>query len=264
MKISTWNVNSVRARVDCLDVWIKQEAPDVVLLQEIKCQKEAFPFDFFNNLGYQAVVYSQKSYNGVAIVSKYSIEDVVCGLPTFEDNAARYIEAVINGNVRVASIYVPNGGAVIGGESYLYKLEFLKQLKNYLDHIVQYQEMILIGGDYNIAPDNQDVYDEKIWHDRVCCTTEEREFFEKLQQSGFEDALKVFLDKDVENLNKKRPFTWWDYRSRSSFLRNTGLRLDHFLMNMQAFKALSDIQVNANIRTEPRPSDHAPVTCIIN
>lgn len=262
MKIATWNVNSVRARLESLNVWIQKALPDVILLQEIKCQEEAFPYEFFENFGFSCKVLGQKSYNGVAIISRYSIEDSVHGLPTFpEDSSSRYIEALIDGHIRVASLYVPNGGQIIGSENYIYKLEFLKRLKEHLNKLNQYQEIILIGGDYNIAPDDFDVYDEKVWHDRVCCTQKERDAFFELMQVGFSDLLQNVFMKDEKNHGQRKPFTWWDYRTKTSFLRNMGLRLDHFLTNQCAEKAALNIFVDAETRTLVRPSDHAPVIC---
>ncbi|MDR2464360.1 MAG: exodeoxyribonuclease III [Holosporales bacterium] len=258
MKIATWNVNSVRARLHVLELWIRQNNPDVILLQEIKCQSNVFPYEFFDNFGFSCSVFGQKSYNGVAIISKHMLEDVVCGLPTFlDDESARYIEAVIDGHIRVASVYVPNGGLVINGKDYLYKLEFLKRFKQHLDIIGKHDgEIALIGGDYNIAPDDFDVYNAKIWHERVCCTREERAAFRELISAGFLDVLHsvttVF----------PRPFTWWDYRSYS-FAHNFGLRIDHFLMTSSSMKTISNVFVDTMPRSMHKPSDHAPLICEI-
>lgn len=261
MKIATWNVNSVRARLDSLSSWLRVTEPDVVLLQEIKCVDAAFPYGFFEDLGYSCGVFGQKTYNGVAVVSKVSLEDAVMGLPTFpEDPAARYLEVVVAGKVRVASLYIPNGGQEVGGESYQYKLVFLERLREHLATIARFDEIILIGGDYNIAPDDGDVYDEKIWHDRVCCTDKERNAFQALRACGYNDLLdQSWREKNPDSLRK--PFTWWDYRTRDSFTKNRGLRLDHFLGNQHAQDALQKIYIDAKVRTQPRPSDHAPVIC---
>ncbi|MDR0633255.1 MAG: exodeoxyribonuclease III [Holosporales bacterium] len=260
MKIITWNVNSVRARLGCISNVIKGECPDVLLLQEIKCMENSFPFSFFEDMGFVCRVLGQKSYNGVAIVSKVSVEDVAMGLPSFpEDPSARYIEAVVAGKIRIASLYVPNGGLIVNGESYVYKLNFLDKLAEHLLRINGYNEAIIIGGDYNIAPDNRDVYDEKIWHEKVCCTTKERHSLTNLKNIGFADVLENFFDKDEGNRVKKRPFTWWDYKSKSSFAKNTGLRLDLFLANEIATSIIEDVKVEASTRAMEKPSDHAPV-----
>jgi exodeoxyribonuclease-3 len=264
MKITTWNVNSVRARLSCIEEFIKQERPDVLLLQEIKCQEHVFPFSFFEDMGYMCRVFGQKSYNGVAIISKVSTEDVVSALPSFpEDTNARYIEAVVDGKVRIASIYVPNGGLIVNGESYVYKLHFLEKLAEHLRQVNGYDEAIIIGGDYNIATDDRDVYDEKIWHEKVCCTTAERHSLQNLKNEGFFDILEEFYDKNDETRTKKRPFTWWDYRSKSSFAQNNGLRLDLFLANKKAVEIVQNVRIATNTRSMEKPSDHAPVIITI-
>lgn len=258
MKIATWNVNSVRARVDNIESFIREESPDVILMQEIKCREEFFPYDFFSDLGYTSKIQGQKSYNGVAILSKYSIEDVQIGLPNFQDDeTARYIQAVIDGNICLASVYVPNGGLIVGAEPYVYKLNFLNKLKEHLIALQQDYELVLIGGDYNIAPDNLDVYDENVWRDKVCCTTKERKLFEDLKSTGLTDIVQDFFDDATAT--KKRFFTWWGYTNRSSFERNMGLRLDHFLVNEDVKKLISNVNVVSKFRAMAKPSDHAPV-----
>lgn len=265
MKIATWNVNSVRARLDSLETWIENEAPEVILLQEIKCQKEAFPYDFFESKGYACAVLGQKSYNGVAILSQLSLEDVQYGLPTFqEDPAARYIEAVVGGKLRVASVYVPNGGAIVGEGPYLYKLDFLERMQDHLRTLAQYHEMVWIGGDYNIAPSDADVYDAKIWHERVCCTTKERHAFQELLAANFQDALKEYCDVHTTEPLKHYPFTWWDYRRKISVTQNLGLRLDHFLVSPLAQAVTGNVAVHIDCRILPRPSDHAPLVCSVD
>ncbi|MDR1907993.1 MAG: exodeoxyribonuclease III [Holosporales bacterium] len=263
MKIITWNVNSVRARLHLFGPWLSKVSPDVVLLQELKCQDDTFPFAFFEEMGFSCKILGQKSYNGVAILSKRSIEDVQCGLPTFEeDKSARYIEAVIDGKVRIASIYVPNGGLVVGAKEYLYKLEFLRRFKDHIEKLNTYNEITLIGGDYNIAPDDFDVYNAKIWHERVCCTTEEREAFKEIMGVGYTDLLRDSFDRQAI-YPKNRPFTWWDYRS-ASFTINYGLRIDHFLANSHAQSRVENVYVDTWPRKMLRPSDHAPVVCELN
>jgi exodeoxyribonuclease-3 len=244
-----------------------QLGADVILFQELKCQEHDFPFGFFEDMGFTCKVVGEKSYNGVGIISKYSIEDVTKGLPTFKsDPSARYIEAVINGSVRVASVYVPNGGLVVNAKEYLYKLEFLTHLKEHLTALNKNDEIVLIGGDYNIAPDDLDVYSPKAWHERVCCTTEERTYFKELLAAGYEDMLKDALDQQraagstLPTSTGTRPFTWWDYRS-SAFANNMGLRIDHFLGNAHAKAAVVNTFVDTWPRKMLRPSDHAPVVC---
>ncbi|MDR0624902.1 MAG: exodeoxyribonuclease III [Holosporales bacterium] len=259
MKIATWNVNSVRARLDAIDVWLKKENPTVVLLQELKCQEAAFPFSFFEERGFTCAVLGQKTYNGVAIVAQTSIEDVTCGLPNFaNDQAARYIEAVVDGGVRVASVYVPNGGNVVGAEPYAYKLDFLTKLTEHMLDLSKYDESIFIGGDYNITTDVRDVYDEKLWFEKVCCTTTERNMLKGLKGGAFFDVLDVFWQK-ANPTTGKRPFTWWDYRMRSAEW-NKGLRLDYFMANQAGLDSVSAVTVDIETRkAKQRVSDHAPL-----
>lgn len=257
MKIATWNVNSVRARLKVLDSWLSTARPDVLLLQEIKCLESAFPYSFFDERGYACQVLGQKSYNGVAVVSRLSMEDRVAGLPTFpEDPSARYLEILVGGRVRVASLYVPNGGQDIGGAPYNYKLTFLERLQDYLKKLGSYNEAIFIGGDFNIAPTDDDVYDETIWHDRVCCTEAERAALQKMHQNGWRDLLGEAWE--ATHPSTKKPFTWWDYRTQA-YSRNRGLRLDLFLGNTLAREYCQSIHVDAKTRGLPTPSDHAPV-----
>lgn len=265
MKIATWNVNSVRARLEALETWLTRAQPDVLLLQETKCVAEAFPATFFEDRGFSCAVLGQKTYNGVAIVSRPLLEDVNRGVATFpEDTTARYIDALVGGRLRVASLYVPNGGAIVGAEPYHYKLEFLRRFRTHLEQRQAFDEMTLIGGDYNIAPDDRDVYDANIWHERVCCTHEERESLAAWSLLGYHDLLQEAVDRTGGTQSEKRPFTWWDYRRRTAFTQNQGLRLDHFFANDAAAKCVTAVNVDASARTLARPSDHAPVVCEVD
>ena len=255
MKIVTWNVNSVRVRLPIVTSWLKQHQPDVVLLQELKCLPESFPAQEFEDLGYNLAIHSQKTYNGVAILAKSPIEDVICGLPTFsEDAQARYIEAVV-GKVRVASVYVPNGQEV-DSPAYAYKLEFLRKFHAHLNQLLTYDEACVLGGDYNIAPTDEDVYDPRVWTNRVLCSEQERKAFQALSHLGYQDAIRLYHQ-------GVGPFTWWDYRA-GSFAANKGLRIDHLLLSPTAADCLQDCQVDATPRAAERASDHAPVWCTLN
>lgn len=262
MKIATWNVNSVRARLEAMATWLEEAQPDVLLLQEIKCVDEAFPTAFFEDRGYACATLGQKSYNGVAILSKLRLEDVTRGLETFpEDSAARYIDTLVGGRLRVVSLYIPNGGVIVGAEPYRYKLEFLRRLQAHLEQRQTFEEATLVGGDYNIAPDDLDVYDAKIWHDRVCCTREEREMLRAWRALGYRDLIQEAFDREPDQAVTHRPFTWWDYRRRTAFPQNQGLRLDHFFANEVAASWVQRVTVERSVRALPRPSDHAPVVC---
>lgn len=252
MKIVTWNVNSVRVRLPALVSWLISHKPDVVLLQELKCVNEAFPLQEIEDLGYNVAVFGQKTFNGVAILSKSPIDDITLGLPSFShDDQARYIEAII-GSVRVASVYVPNGQEV-GSEKYIYKIDFLNHLRNHLEKLLSYQEICVIGGDFNIAPTDLDVYDPKEWEEKILCSSEERNAFRSLLNLGYRDALRLYH----QGLG---PFTWWDYRAQA-FKNNQGLRIDHFLLSPEASDTIENCQVDTGPRGVDKASDHAPVWC---
>jgi exodeoxyribonuclease-3 len=252
MKIVTWNVNSIRARLTNITSWLETHRPEVVLLQETKCQDHDFPREAIEDLGYNIAVHGQKSYNGVAILSKYPLEDIVCGLPTFaESDHARYIEAVTN-NVRVASVYVPNGGDV-GTEKYDFKLTFLEKLHEHMNQILLYEEALVVAGDYNIAPTDDDVADPQAWHEQILCSTPERKALRSILHLGFHDAVRC--------LHKgKGPYSWWDYRS-GAWPKNEGLRIDLLLLSPQAIDRLSGADVDPVPRGEEKASDHAPTWC---
>jgi exodeoxyribonuclease-3 len=254
MKIVTWNVNSIRARISIVSDWLRHTQPDVILLQETKCLNEAFPHQEFEDLGYNTALYGQKTYNGVAILSKSPIEDITYGLPTFtEDPQARYIEAVIC-TVRIASVYVPNGQEV-GSSSYTYKLNFLQKLNEHLQNLLQHGEVCVIGGDYNIAPTDRDVHDPKTWAGKILCSELERKAFHGLCHLGYQDAIRLYFD----NVG---PFTWWDYRAQA-FPMNQGLRIDHLLLSPAAVDYIQDCNVDINPRSLEKTSDHAPVWCTL-
>ncbi|MBY0282272.1 MAG: exodeoxyribonuclease III [Alphaproteobacteria bacterium] len=252
MKIVTWNVNSIRARLPIVTSWLTSHQPDIVLLQELKCVNEAFPLQEIEDLGYNVALHGQKTFNGVGILSKSPIEDITSGLPPFiGDEQARYIEAVI-GSVRVASVYVPNGQEV-GSEKYIYKLKFLDHLRSHLESLLAYEEICVIGGDFNIAPRDSDVYDPKEWEEKILCSSEERNTFRSLLNLGYQDALTLYHQ-------GVGPFTWWDYRA-GAFANNNGLRIDHFLLSPEASDVIVDCQVDTVPRGLDKASDHAPVWC---
>lgn len=252
IKIVSWNVNSIRARLTQALDYLRESNPDIVLLQELKCQEEQFPSEILD-LGYNAAIFGQKTYNGVAILSKYPLEDVQKGLPSFQDESARYIEAVTK-NIRVGCVYVPNGQEV-GSEKYAYKLQFLESLKQRMQTLLSYDEAIVIGGDYNIAPFDVDVHDPQEWEEKVLFSLKERQALWSLYHLGYGDAFRL-KHKDVKQ------FSWWDYRA-GAFEKDRGLRIDHLLLSPQA----SDLLENANIdkwtRDVVSASDHAPTWCCL-
>lgn len=251
MKIATWNVNSVKARLPHVCHWLRSFEPDVVLLQELKCVTEAFPYEAIEDAGYQAAVFGQKTYNGVAILAKSSLEDVSCGNPFFDDPQARIIEAIVDGQYRVISVYAPNGEAV-GTDKYVYKLKFFEAFARFLEDRLRFDEKLIIGGDFNVAPNDLDVYNPDIWRDKILCSVPERLALRSLINLGLTDALRA------QHPNKEGLYTWWDYRSGPA-ARNHGLRIDHLLLSAKAMDSVVDTGVDANMRWVDRPSDHAPV-----
>ena len=252
LTIASWNVNSIRARLPLLLPWLKEKSPDIVLLQETKITDDSFPYEDIGDLHYNVAISGQKSYNGVAILSKFPIEDTTIGIPGFEDDQARYIEAVIKG-IRVASVYVPNGMEV-GSPKYDYKLTFLQHLYNHTRTLLTYDEALIMGGDFNIAPTDDDVYDPQEWHEKILCSTKEREALRTLMGLGLTDALRALFPTNTSL------YTWWDYRARG-WEANKGLRIDHFLLSPQAADHLRNGEIETSMRNATKASDHAPILC---
>ena len=250
MKIATWNVNSIRVRIEQLCEFLKCENIDVVLLQELKCPTELFPNEAFEDIGYNCAVFGQKTYNGVAILSKYLIEDIRIGSEIFcGDSQSRYIDAFING-YRIASVYVPNGQAP-NLPAYGYKLDFLGRLINHVERTIE-NETYIIGGDFNIALTDLDVYNPKLWHNKICCTNSERSSLRDFISVGLVDVARKFSSDPI--------YTWWDYRTRG-FSKNHGLRLD-YIFTTSSVNSVSSY-VDLEVRAKERTSDHAPVVAEI-
>ena len=253
MKIATWNVNSVRSRLLHVLDWLRETSPDVVLLQEIKVVEELFPFEAIEELNYNIAVYGQKSYNGVGILSKFPLEDVLKGIQGgIADPQARYIEAV-TGGVRVASVYVPNGQAV-GSEKFAYKLSFFNDLQRHLKTLIHPKEMVFIGGDFNVTVDDQDVYDPIGWREEILCSTQERQALHQILQAGYIDTVRSLRPQETI-------YSWWDYR-QGSFPKNHGLRIDHIFASPTLIGRLKEAGVDVSVRRLEKPSDHAPVWLI--
>jgi exodeoxyribonuclease-3 len=252
MRIATWNVNSARKRLPHIIDFLNDTACDVLLLQEIKCVTEDFPTSYFEDLGYTCAIFGQKTFNGVAIISKYSLEDIQFTIPHFTDPQARYIEAVVDGRVRVASVYAPNGES-LESEKYIYKEKFYKALHTHLIHRRSNDEIFLIGGDYNIAPRVCDTYDPEKWEGDILCSLKERSWFRCLLNAGYRDIMADLYGKEAH-------FTWWDYR-RGSYEKNYGLRIDHFLTNPKASDCVEKVWIDHSPRVKETPSDHTPVVC---
>jgi exodeoxyribonuclease-3 len=251
MRIASWNVNSLRVRLPQVLQWLQSAQPDLLGLQETKTADDAFPRAEIEELGYHVVYSGQKTYNGVAIVSRLDPEpqDIILDLPDFEDHQRRVLGATY-GHVRLLNLYVPNGSEV-GSDKYEYKLEWLNKLADYVGQQLKKHKKLVLVGDFNIAPEDRDVYDPEAWEGAVLCSEPEREAFRKLLDLGLVDTFRLFEQEE-------KAFSWWDYRA-AAFRRNMGLRIDHIL----ASSALKQVCESSIIDKEPRkwerPSDHAPV-----
>jgi exodeoxyribonuclease-3 len=254
MRISTWNVNSIRTREDRVLLWLEENQPDVLCMQETKVLDEDFPREGFERLGYDLLLYGQRTYNGVAIASRLPIEDVELGLPLEGDDEARGIAATIGG-LRVVDLYVPNGRQV-GTDKFDYKLRWLDSLARWLAERCSPREPLAVLGDFNIAPDDRDVHDPAQWAGRVMCSDEERGRLEVLLGWGLFDALR-------EVNHESGIFTWWDYRA-GAFRFNRGLRIDLALVTEPLRGRIESVTTNRDDRKVrqgvEKPSDHIPVT----
>jgi exodeoxyribonuclease III len=254
MRIATWNVNSVRQRVENLTAWLKEAAPDIVCLQEIKCLEETFPRLEIEALGYHVALLGQKTFNGVALLSKYQIEDVQRGLPGDEtDEQARYIEAVVStadGVVRVASIYAPNGNP-LGTEKFPYKLGFLDRLIAHARRLLGQEEAFVLAGDYNIIPQPIDAAHPEQWTNDALFQPESRAKYRELLALGLVDALRATTDAG-------QLYTFWDYQA-GAWPKNNGIRIDHLLLSPQAADRLQSVTIDAHVRGWDKPSDHVPI-----
>jgi exodeoxyribonuclease-3 len=254
LKIASWNVNSLRVRLPHLLDWLKANPVDVIGLQELKLQDAQFPLAELEALGYRAAINGQKSYNGVALLSRLPMDDVVRDMPGYGDDHKRVIAATVGG-VRVVSAYVPNGQAV-GTEKYAYKLRWLHAMTEYLYGELARHERVAIVGDYNIAPTDADVHDPIAWDGQVLCSEAERAAFRALLALGLKDAFALFP-------RPEQSFTWWDYR-QGAFRRNLGLRIDHVLLSLALSDKCTSFQIDTTPRRLERPSDHAPVVVDLN
>ena len=249
MKIASWNVNGIRARIEHVTAWIKSNQPDVLALQETKVMDEMFPFDAFTSLGYKASIFGQKSYNGVALLSKKPPEECERGICGFVDEQTRVISGIYEG-ITVIDVYIPNGQSV-GSEKFEYKMKWLKGLHHYLEVLTQINKKIIILGDFNIAPKEQDVHDPEVWKGKVLCSDEERAWLKKIEQLGFIDSFRLF-DQE-EGL-----FSWWDYRA-AAYRRKMGMRIDLILISKALKKNCIRSYIDEAPRALERPSDHTPV-----
>ena len=249
MKIATWNVNSMKVRLPHVLEWLAANSPDVLVLQEIKQISEAFPVDSLTEAGYASFASGQKTYNGVAIISREPPADPVTDFPGFDDPQRRVLATTVNG-VRVINLYVPNGQSV-GSEKYEYKLGWLAALREFLEEELTRHEKLVVLGDFNIAPADEDVYDAEKWGEGILCSPMERRALAKLLDLGLSDVFRKFDQPE-------KSFSWWDYRA-AGFRRNAGLRIDLILASDAMSRRCNASYVDKEPRAWERPSDHAPV-----
>jgi len=248
-KIATWNVNSIRVRLPQVLEWLTKENPDVLCLQETKITDEEFPATAFRDGGYHVIHAGQKTYNGVAILSRIPGEHTVARLPGAEGDQKRLLAADV-ADVRVINVYVPNGEEV-GSDKYVYKLSWLKALEKFLVAELKSHPRLVLLGDFNIAPEERDVHDPKRWEGHVLFSDKERAAFQQLIQCGITDVFRQFEQPE-------KSFSWWDYRA-GAFHRNHGLRIDHVLCSTALATACRGCRIDIAPRKHERPSDHAPV-----
>lgn len=253
MKIATWNVNSIKARMaTVLDV-LKAINADVICLQEIKCETENFPYMEIEELGYNCAVHGQKSYNGVALLSRYPLEDIVTGLPGNEDDdQARYIEALVLADrpVRVGGLYLPNGNPA-PGPKYDYKLGWMKHLKAHAEAQLKLEEAFVLAGDYNVIPRDEDCWDIAVWRDDALALPTTRAAFRELKWLGLTEAYEAADGRAHE-------YSFWDYQA-GAWQKGHGIRIDHLLLSPQAADRLEGVEIYKKARGLEKPSDHVPV-----
>lgn len=254
MRIATWNVNSVRQRLEHLTRWLGEAQPDLVCLQELKCMEEAFPRSEIEALGYNVAVSGQKTFNGVALLSKSPLEDIRIGLPgDDEDQQARYIEAVVShptGAMRIASIYLPNGNP-LGTEKFPYKLKWMDRLIRHAKDLLALEEVLVLAGDYNVIPTDLDAKHPEKWLNDALFQPESRQHFQTLLNLGLTDSVRQCLPGEPV-------YTFWDYQAGAR-QRNDGIRIDHLLLSPEAGARLACVRIDKHLRDWEKPSDHVPV-----
>jgi len=247
--LATWNVNSLRVRIPHLEAWLKTAAIDALALQETKIRDEEFPAEDVERLGLPGVWHGQRTYNGVALLARGAVNDVVRGIPGFADEQARVIAATVGG-VRIIDVYVPNGQSV-GSDKYAYKLRWLEALREYLNAALGQHDKLAVLGDFNIAPADRDVHDPQAWQGQVLVSEPEREALGRLTALGLIDVFRRFDQPE-------KSFSWWDYRA-ARFRRNAGLRIDLILASPALARACTACRIDVGPRRAERPSDHTPV-----
>ncbi len=255
MKIASFNINGIKARIGALTDWLAGAEPDVVVLQEIKTQDAGFPREHFSDLGWNVETFGQKGFNGVAILSRLPLEDVVRGLPGDDsDDHARYIEATVVGDraLRIAGLYLPNGNPA-PGPKFDYKLAWMARLRDHAAQLLKTEMPVVMLGDYNVIPEPRDAANPEKWRDDALFLPESRAAFRALLNQGWTDAIRV-----RDPWSPRGPFTFWDYQA-GAWAKDDGIRIDHILLSPQAADLLEDAGIDREARAAERPSDHVPV-----
>ena len=248
MKILTLNINSIRAHAQSFLDILKSGEYDVIMLQEIKVENAAFPHNLFDEYGYNVKVFGQKSWNGVAVFSKYSIEDVTCGLPTYADVNARFLECVIDGHVRIINVYMPNGDTV-ESPKFPYKLEWMNAFTDYISQYTNSPEAVIIGGDFNVAIEDRDIWKPKNYEGIAISAPAARAIMNQWLHMGWIDAWRTLHPDEID-------YTWYGYRGRDTVGNKQGLRLDYFLCNKTAMEMVKNCEIDIEPRLAEKPTDH--------
>jgi len=254
MRIATWNVNSIKQRLDGVLAWLEEREPEVACLQETKCIDEAFPREAIEALGYNVAVHGQKTFNGVAVISKMRFDEVIARLPgDEEDDHARFLEVAVSSGsraVRIASIYLPNGNPP-QTDKYTYKLRWMDRLMHYVDSRLRLEEPLVLAGDYNVIPTPADVHDPSAWAGDALFLPQTRAKFGALLHLGLTEAVRATTDAEGT-------YTFWDYQA-GAWQKNAGIRIDHLLLSPQAADRLTAVGIDKHVRGWEKPSDHVPV-----
>lgn len=248
-KIATWNVNSLRVRLEHVLAWLTSHQPHLLAVQETKVENQHFPEEPFKKAGYHLLYNGQKTYNGVAFISRIPMQNEVTFLPDFDDTQRRILVANV-GSLRIVNIYVPNGSS-LDSEKFIYKLHWLEQLKIYLQQELSLHPNLIVLGDFNIAPEDRDVHDPQVWQGKVLVSPKERRVFSELLALGLNDNFRLFN-------HEAHQYTWWDYRARA-FPRDHGLRIDHVLSSDALVSQCIACEIDKEVRLWEKPSDHVPV-----
>lgn len=259
MKIVTWNINGIKARIENLKKWLDESQPDIACLQEIKSVDENFPRMEIEAMGYHVETHGQKGFNGVALISKKSPDEVNRGLPGDDsDEQARFIEGVFttdNGVIRVVSLYLPNGNPV-DTEKFPYKLGWMARLEQFAKERLLLEEPLVLAGDYNVIPEPYDCKDPKTWEGDALFRPESKQAFRRLSNLGFTDALRSVND-------EVKTYSFWDYQA-GAWQKNNGIRIDHLMLSPEAANCLETVDVEKHVRAWEKPSDHVPVAAYLN